>query len=481
MNSYDNYGNPISEGTNPWAARRRVIYLGAMVLMLTSISFVVFWKFWYKAPSCFDNVKNGDETGIDCGGSCALICSENIIKPIVTWDPRLFEILPGTWSALIYVENPNADKDAVYVPYSFTIYDGDNKILEKRKGVTILPKNKTVGIFEGSIIIKKDAKPKKAIFELGDSIVWKKNQEIGEKIIITHGPLLRLENMPRVEANVKNNSIEKIKNIELVIAIFDGSDNAIAASRTFIDELKKNQNTNVFFTWPKPFDLGSKVCEKSSDIILLLDRSGSMISLGKNPSQPLSSAKEAAISFVERLHPKDKIGVISFATNAKNPIDSTLTSDFNFSKQAIESINIESGGIQYTNIYEALHSAWQELISARGQDVNSKIIILLTDGMATNPRNPKGDTEENDIKYAENLAIKESSDIKKDGVSIYTVGLGEKINESFLKTIASIGSNYFFAPSAVDLETIYKNISSDICKEIPTRIEITYKIFDTNN
>jgi hypothetical protein len=75
------------------------------------------------------------------------------------------------------------------------------------------------------------------------------------------------------------------------------------------------------------------------------------------------------------------------------------------------------------------------------------------------------------------LAVNESSNAKKDGLSIYTIGLGKSINESFLKTIASGDSNYFFAPSAANLETIYKNISSDICKEVPARIEITYKIF----
>ena len=84
--------------------------------------------------------------------------------------------------------------------------------------------------------------------------------------------------------------------------------------------------------------------------------------------------------------------------------------------------------------------------------------------MANNPRDPQGKTEADDIKYAENLALKEATDLKKDGISIYTIGLGNKINESFLKTIASKSDNYFFASTAGNLETIYKNISSDICK-----------------
>lgn len=101
--------------------------------------------------------------------------------------------------------------------------------------------------------------------------------------------------------------------------------------------------------------------------------------------------------------------------------------------------------------------------------------------MATNPKNPQGGTEEDDIKYAENLALQEALGAKKDGLIIYSIGLGDKINKSFLKRIAFEENNYFFAPTAIDLETIYKNISYDICKEIPARIEITYKIFDTLN
>jgi Mg-chelatase subunit ChlD len=466
--------------TSPWASRRRAIYLGAMVLILSSISFAIFWKFWYQTPTCFDKIQNGDETGIDCDGSCSLVCIGGAIRPIIRWDPRLFEVLPGTWSALVYVENPNTDADAVYAPYSFTIYDANNKVLEVRKGATILPKNKTVGIFEGGITAKEEAKPKRAIFELGSDMVWKKNEKTGEDISITHSSLLRLESAPRVEANVKNNSAEEIKNIELVIAIFDGSDNAIAASRTFIETLKKNEDTNVFFTWPKPFELGSKACENPSNIVLLLDRSGSMASVSQNPPQPLSDAKSAAVSFIEQLNSKDKIGIVSFAAKPREPIDLTLTSDFNSAKQTVESVNIESSSTQYTNIYEALHSSWQELISGRSQEGSSKIIILLTDGVANNPRNPKGGTEEDDIKYAEELAMKESSDIKKDGLVIYTIGLGNEINESFLKNIASGENNYFFAPTTANLEAIYENISSDICKEIPARIEITYKIFGSS-
>ncbi|MFA6270476.1 MAG: vWA domain-containing protein [Candidatus Paceibacterota bacterium] len=462
-----------------WASRRKSIYLGVVILILASVGFAIFWKFWYQVPTCFDKTKNGDELGIDCGGSCTLVCSADVIKPIVKWGPRLFEISPGVWSTLVYVENPNINVDANYVPYTFTVYDENNKVLEKREGATILPKNKTVGIFEGNILNKGTSKPKRAIFELGTNIIWNKNKETGEKISVTNSPILKIESSPRVEASVKNNSTGEIKNIELIAVIFDGADNAIAASRTFVETLPKDKEASVFFTWPKPFELGSRVCEKNSDVMLLLDRSGSMSSLGLNPPEPLTSAKGAATTFVDQLKLKDKIGMVSFANTVKDPIDLNLTSDFNLAKQSVGSVAIIASSTQYTNIYEALRAGWQELISARADDKSSKIMVLLTDGVATNPKNPKSGTEAEDIKYAEDLALSESLNIKKDGISIYTIGLGKEINEAFLKSIASSPDNYFFAPSALNLETIYKNISSDICKEMPARIEITYKIFDT--
>ena len=468
--------------TSPWATRRKMIILGAIVLVLSAISFGIFWKFWYVTPTCFDGRQNGDETGVDCGGSCTLVCNSSVIKPIVKWDPRLFEVSPGLWSALVYVENPNTNADATYVPYSFTIYDENNNVLIKKDGATILPKNKTVGIFEGPLTFKEGVNPKKAIFDLGDGIVWNKDEASAPDITVSNGPLLQLLSQPRIEADVKNNSIQEIKNIELVVAIFDGSDNAIAASRTFIETLKKDEDANIFFTWPKPFKLGSKVCEKPADVMLLLDRSGSMAALGTNPPEPLTSVKTSASDFVSLLSKNDSVGLISFATDVT--ADSGLSNDFNAIQKSINNMQINSQNTQYTNIADALSSAISTLFISPNSDNSNRqrVIVLLTDGVANRPQNPNGSkSDSEEVAYAENLALKTAAEAKQDDIIIYTIGLGKNIHADFLKQVASSTDDFFQAPTASDLKTIYKNISSDICKEMPARIEITYKIFGTLN
>lgn len=393
----------------------------------------------------------------------------------------MFEVLPGVWSAIVYVENPNTNVDAIYLPYAFTIFGDNNQILIERKSATILPKNRTTGIFEGNINIPVNQRPRRALFEIGADILWQKNEENPPDIKITHTPILRLDTAPRVEAIVRNNDLKDLKNIEFVIAIFDGSGNAIGASRTFLDEIKRNQSSNIFFTWPKPFDLPTLQCDNPSDVILAIDRSGSMSSEGSNPPEPLTSARSAAVSFVEALNPSDKVGIVSFATSSKEPIDSYLTSNFDDSKKIIENISIENGTTQYTNIFDAVRSSSQELTSIRSRGGNvSRILVLLTDGVANNPRNPEGGTESDDILYAESLALEEASKAKREDIKIFTIGLGGSINEEFLKKLASSPEHYYFAPTSENLKSIYQSISSNICQEKPAVVDITYRVFGSS-
>lgn len=461
---------------NDWAYRRKVLYLSSFFTILGLVVFFLFWNFWYEEPNCFDGYKNGDETGIDCGGKCTLVCNADTLPPIIKWDPRIFEIVPGVWNMLVYIENPNIDTTAVYAPYNITIYDNTNKILYQKNGATSLPKNRTVGVFDGPINL--GAKPAKVLFQFEKNIVWRKSEDNLKNLKIEHSPILSLDITPKIEATLENRSLNEIKFIELVVAVFDGKDNVIATSRTFVDRLKKNEKKQLFFTWPNPFKLGERACTKQSDIVLLLDRSGSMASVSKNPPQPLTEAKEAAKSFVDRLKIGDKIGVVAFANDSNDDIPNTISDNFDEAKNIIDSVKISSAGTQYTNIYDALITS-EGILS--GEDLGSsinKVVVLLTDGLATYPIDPNAKTEQESIAYAEKMALNQSNLMKKDGFSIYTIGLGSSVNQNFLKSLASGQSQFFFAPKSDDLFSVYESISSDICKEAPARIEITAKILD---
>lgn len=459
-----------------WASRRKAIYMWSVILVLTATSFFIFWKFWYQAPTCSDRLQNGDEEGIDCGGSCSLVCSAGAIAPILRSDPRIFTVFDNMYSVVAFVENRNINFKAPAVPYKFKIYDGRNNVIAEREGVTSINTSGVITFFEGNIIIANSV-PKRAEIELPKNISWIKKTGDEPVIEVTNSPLLRQDTTPRIEATISNKSTIDVTNIELVAVVFDGKDNAIAASRTIVDRLNKNDSAGVFFTWPRAFDLGEVACETPSSVMIAIDRSGSMQSLSANPPEPLTSVKDAAAFFVSSFKPSDSAGLITFATEATTPPESALTKDFGLLQQSIQNVSILPTGTQYTNIADAIMKSRDAL--ALSEEKTQKVLVLLTDGVATRPIPPQGaKNETEEIAYAEDAALKESVLAKQAGIIIYTIGLGNDVHTDFLRSISSSPSNFLEAPATSTLQTVYKTISSSICKEVPARIEVGYKIIN---
>jgi hypothetical protein len=68
-----------------WSQKRQIIYFSIPFFLFLLVLSFVYFSFFYKPATCFDGVKNGNETGIDCGGSCSLVCTNDALKPITLW------------------------------------------------------------------------------------------------------------------------------------------------------------------------------------------------------------------------------------------------------------------------------------------------------------------------------------------------------------------------------------------------------------
>src|SRR3989344_926544 len=310
-------------GVIAWATKRKLQYFGIIVAVIILFVVVPFYMFIYEAPTCFDNLKNGGEQGIDCGGSCRLLCTTQIAKPVSRWDPRVFEVTPGNYSVIAYLENPNVNGTVTIAPYTFKLYDKENTLVYERSGTTFIPKGETFAIFEGDIQTGERV-PTRATFDFNGLLVWEREVTPLPDISVINKALSGEDSSPRVDATVKNDSRSRVSNLELVAIVYDGSGNAIGVSRTFIDNLEKGETKQIVFTWPRPFQTKGEVCEAPVDVVLVIDRSGSMDDLGATPPQPLTDVKQAAISFVNQLGDEDRVALATFANDATRPIDFEL-------------------------------------------------------------------------------------------------------------------------------------------------------------
>ena len=105
-----------------WGTKRRNTIIFIILAFFLIIAGIISFALFYEEPTCFDGKRNGNEIGIDCGGSCELLCELQIIEPLVHWT-RYFEVVPGVYNVLAYLENPNVTDGADRVDYIFKLFD----------------------------------------------------------------------------------------------------------------------------------------------------------------------------------------------------------------------------------------------------------------------------------------------------------------------------------------------------------------------
>lgn len=443
-----------------WASRRRTTYITIFALIVLGVLVALFFYIFYDAPSCADGVQNGDEEGVDCGGACERICGFQSQAPIVQWG-RVFEVFPETYAAVALIENPNVNAVAYDVPYTFTLRDETGLLVQEVHDTIDIPSETEFVVFE-SVIRTGARAPTTAFFEFDAEPVWIREIEAPPQLRVRDTVLTNASTTPRLTAVVANPSLEQLLDVDVYAIIFDPDGNTVAASRTLIDELEPNGEAPVVFTWPEPLAVTPAFCAQPVSTMLAIDRSGSMNNDGVNPSQPLTAVLDAARSFVEVLTPTDAIGVVSFATEASAPIDLAPTTDKTVVQSTIESITIRPEDEEgYTNIGAAINEATNALSALETSDVE-KVLVLLTDGVANYPLDPGGEV------FAEQAADR----AKTAGITLYTIGLGDAVNETFLRTIASSPEHYFGAMRTDQLAAIYEEIAASVCERGPAVISI---------
>ncbi len=156
-----------------WSTKRRFMYGASVVFILALVLGGIFWKVLYKSPQCSDGVKNGNETGVDCGGSCKNLCTSDALTPVVLWS-KIFNISGDVYSAVAYIENPNINSKNPKASYKFKIYDAENNLITVKEGETSIPKGRKFAVFETGIVLK-GSKPKSAELTFTSFSPWQKD------------------------------------------------------------------------------------------------------------------------------------------------------------------------------------------------------------------------------------------------------------------------------------------------------------------
>ena len=214
-------------------------YIAVFAGIITGFYFV----FVKPAPSCFDNIQNQGEEGVDCGGPCAKVCIPVNIKPITAvGNPLMFFVGQSKSNAdfLAYVSNPNQDFAAKSFSYSFSLYDKQNNLVRSYSGVSFLYAGDVKYIFMPNVAVP--AGFDRVDFAAGNPSWVPANGFRGPPALVPQGLQVNTAgNNLVVSGNVVDNDTTPFAKV-LLIAIFKGQLGQIAgASQTEIDNLAVNE------------------------------------------------------------------------------------------------------------------------------------------------------------------------------------------------------------------------------------------------
>ena len=218
------------------------------VVILAIVGYELFINL-YKAPTCFDNILNGDETGVDCGGSCQRLCPSAFLAPIVSWT-SFEQLAVGSYNVAAYITNPNNNGTARNVPYHFILYDVNGEAIVDVPGYVNIPPHRNTLAFLGPVPVGKRV-PYKAFFEFTGSPDWYEATDTLSSLSIGTKDYTEDSSGSSLLVTLKNNNVKPIGGMSVYVALSDANSNIVGFSKTILDGIAGLGSVQAPFTWPE--------------------------------------------------------------------------------------------------------------------------------------------------------------------------------------------------------------------------------------
>lgn len=193
---------------------------------------------------------------------------------------------------------------------------------------------------------------------------------------------------------------------------------------------------------------------KPNDVILVLDKSGSMLPGNNSGEDKMKAAKEAAKGFIDLMDmSKHRVGIVDFSSESLTGT-LPLTTDTTIAKNYIDGIQANGSTATGYSIDKAI-----ELLTDHRPDAQP-VIVIMTDGDAT-----VGSGQVPPYQYA----INKAQEAKDAGIVFYTIALLKSTDDPvtsgpniLLKEMATTSGHHHFVLGSLGLEQIYAAIVQEI-------------------
>lgn len=232
-----------------WEFKRKIIYALAVLIVLSSIFVLSFRGTFFPDPTCFDGKKNGFEVNVDCGGTCALMCKEEVSPLSVMW-AKAVKASRTSYDLVALVANTNIDNASHNIGYTFDLYDEVGGLIQTFSGSTTAPLDGKFPLIIQNVPLSKP--PTHVTVTLQDGPHYKVLESPTSPTVKILDRRYEAGAIPRVYATVANTKRIDIFNLPIRVLLFDTNDNVYAVGQTIIESLPKEGVQEIIITWDGP-------------------------------------------------------------------------------------------------------------------------------------------------------------------------------------------------------------------------------------
>jgi Ca-activated chloride channel homolog len=219
--------------------------------------------------------------------------------------------------------------------------------------------------------------------------------------------------------------------------------------------LKSNRKQTAFLkVGLEGFKMPSATRRVPVNVALVLDKSGSM------NGRKIAEARDAAIQAVRRLDANDIVSVIVYDSTVEVLVPSTKLTD---KEEVCRKIaGVQPGG--RTALFAGVSKAAAEIRKFIDRDRVNRI-ILLSDGLAN--IGPSAPSELGSL----------GGSLRKEGISVTTMGLGLDYNEDLMVNLAShSGGNHIFIEDATLIAEFFRKEFNTVLSVVAQEVAITIDV-----
>lgn len=239
------------------------MFISIISLLVLGFLFYKLYPYINPPANCFDKKQNGDERGVDCGGSCDLICRADIF-PLEDRFTRFVESENSLYDFVAMVNNKNADKvpEGDILNYNFTVYDKAGSVVRVVEGTTDVPVGQIFPVIRQNIQLDFGSSGNsisRVVFNiLNNDGNWQRASEIYKNNffeVLGHNFEIYKNNVTQLTIQLQNLTRAYFRDVPIRILLLDNSGNIFAMNETLVKEIDPRQKFEINFTWRVPLGI----------------------------------------------------------------------------------------------------------------------------------------------------------------------------------------------------------------------------------